>query len=65
MSEVVETSILKLGLPAPLRPPSQLVTAPHALIYRLLHPAQRAVAQRLCGVPSMFDSLGVKVPCPT
>jgi hypothetical protein len=39
---------------------SQLATAS-----RLLLPAQRAVAQRLSGVPSMFDGLGVKVPCPT
>jgi hypothetical protein len=27
-------------------------------------PAQRDIAQRFSGVPSMFDSWGVKVPCP-
>ncbi len=42
MSEVAKTSILRMGLPAPLHQSSQLVTDPSAK-----RPHQRAVAQRL------------------
>jgi len=44
LSEVAKTSILKLGLPTPLRPTSQLVTVPPDTALSALHPAQRAVA---------------------
>ena len=45
LSEVAETSILKLGLPALLRLFSQLVTvATGRRPYRLLRPPQRVVA---------------------
>ncbi len=50
LSEVVETSILKLGLPARYAGSINWLLAPHALTYRLLRPAPRAVAQRLCAL---------------
>ncbi len=44
LSEVDETSILKLGLPTPLHPTTQLVTVPPDTTLSSVHPAQRAVA---------------------
>ena len=61
LSEVAKTSIFPQdGAPHPAFVSSQLAAKPS-----IAHPAQRLSRQRFSGVPSMIDSLGVKIPCPT